>query len=1538
MLSKPAITGLLALALWPAAHAPAQTFTNRAGSASRSVYVGSDGSNIVGWAGANYAPRVGELNGRGACLVFAFQLPSLDPGAQFASADFQTWLYNVIGQANVPFAVDLYGLPGRPADTVLPDDYYGHRDPDTNATLIQAGYYVPGITNGTGAASRAPAIVTSNDANATLLAYLNTQYNNVGAGAWIFLRLSPATNAFSGNFAYSPMTPAASESWAWPAISYTTTLNTNAPPDQTNQQTIRITFPVQGMAYAKLNVSPLPAAVDPVPPEGVATPSVVNPSAPVTYLYTYPPSTTVTVAKNQFTGSSPNTDIRISTIDYHGTMLKGASVSTLALDGSTWSVEVYSVATTNSTNSISGLIPDPYPFVPPVAVTGAFPLVSPPDQAMITDTRRPALAWSAVPGTTRYDVYLNVSLTNYDWMAPGDLLDRFTHVGGVTGATSFTVLQDLPDRWTYKWYVVATDGASFTNRSDLRVFSVYLPVLTVVQDGITNVAGARDLNRNGAIDPYEDWRNPPAARAADLMSRMTLHEKAMQLFFNAQVYPDSGWAFGPFQAGDLFSYQKTAASNRLGIPFIATGDTIHGYKTSHPTQPALAATRNLDLAWASSDMQRRESVAVGYRGTLSPLAEVGTKVLYPRIQEGCGEDADLAAGMVRAMVVGLQGGPEINPKSVMITTKHWCGQGAGGEAGVVYDGTTIHYHMRPWHAAIEAGSSAIMPGYAGSKLLGPDGGGAGDNVGILGYLRTNMGYRGVIMTDWLPSGAWSRAANAGSDVMGGADPEDMGTFESDVPSNVIDTALRKVLDLKFRMGLFEDPYGSNVAGTVEWHTPRNVAIARQAAVESLTLLKNDGLLPLRFPSGSVIVVTGPRAQDPSCMVTWRSDFHNTEFGAKTIYQALVQRAATAGVTVFPSAEAAGTNVVAAAVVVVGESYFTHGTDWDKNSPWLPDDPVGASHDLADAPQFGLIQEFESNGVPAVTVCLLPRPYVLSNVVAHSDALLAVYRPGDEGGPAIAGMLFGDYLPSGRLPWQLPRNPGQIGIDDSAHWDDQPDTWDLPFDLGATTAELAQIRFLIATGQPVPPVFGDPLFQFGDGIQGFGLVDATPPEAFSLLTPSASAHITGPLPSFAWQAALDPETGIERYELYIDSALVTTTRLTSFTLGGASLGNGAHTWQVKAFNWAGGVTESAPAGFTIDDSVPPSDFRARWPEDSTTLASPANVTFYWEQSDDQGTGLAGYTLLLNGTNLAQTAPGLHVEPTENLALNRAAYGSSTSFASPGAAVDGQPGTRWSSAWLGVTNADTEWFMVDLGEVRAMESVELVWENAYGKEYLIQTSLDNATWTTVGIKTNGTAGTNVLTGLDGFGRYVRMQGVKRGSGYGYSLWEFGVYGRGLERLALDVPAGEHRWTVRALDGAGNARTNSNGARILRSLTGFMQWQVEHFGSLTNPAGAAEFDAFGHGENNYFRYVAGLDPTNAASTFDLVVTMESNRPSVHFGPVWSNRHYRVESGTNLMGGTWVGLGGDVSLPGDAGVWSVDDTNPPAPSTYYRVGISLP
>ena len=737
--------------------------------------------------------------------------------------------------------------------------------------------------------------------------------------------------------------------------------------------------------------------------------------------------------------------------------------------------------------------PDPVPPGP-----AAFSVTAPTGGAMITNTRRPTLSWEADPGATRYEVWVNITRTDYDWYALGNLLDRFTKLADVT-EPRYPLEEPLSDRWTYKWYVVAVSGSE-KRFSDLGQFSVYLPEVEQQADQVELINGARDLNKNGSIEPYENWRQSIPVRVRDLMERMTMEEKAYQMFYNAQSFPLSGWAFGPGTVSDMFSKQLASANTRLGIPFVSAGDCIHGYSTTYPTQSALAASRNLELARQCGNLQRVEQHAVGFRGTLAPLAEVGTKVLYPRIQEGCGEDADFAAAMVRAMVCGLQGGPELNPGSVMVTTKHWPGEGAGGEALIVYDGVTIKYHMKPWFANVEAGAGSVMPGYAGSSFLDPGGPGAGDSKPILNYLRKVVGFDGIICTDWLPSGAWVDAARAGSDVMGGADPGAVGfsmtSFIAEVGEERINEAVERILVTKFKLGVFEDPYGDPVNGPDTWFTPEHVELATQAARESMTLLKNDGLLPLSVPAGANLLVTGSRANNGESYSIWTSYFHD-EYGAKTMYEAIQEKAQAQGINVYldngPAPDAA--------VVILGEPSYTHGTAWDKEKPYVHDAYYAVSGKYEyDSTTLSNVRKL---GIPYVVVMIMPRPYVLTELVDDANAVLLAYRPGDGGGPALADILFGEFAPQGKLPWQLPRSLDQVGKDNLR---EAKERWDIPFDLGATSAEIQQIRSKIAAGEPLEPIYGNPLFQYGFGLMNYGRGSATTTPARSLVLPEEESPL------------------------------------------------------------------------------------------------------------------------------------------------------------------------------------------------------------------------------------------------------------------------------------------------------------------------------------------------------------------------------------------------------------------------------------------------
>jgi len=702
-----------------------------------------------------------------------------------------------------------------------------------------------------------------------------------------------------------------------------------------------------------------------------------------------------------------------------------------------------------------------------------FQLATPANGAMETSTRKPTFTWNACPGATKYDLYLNITRSDYDWYASGNLLDRYMKVGETTN-TSFTLKDDLVDRWTYKWYVVATTpgGPKYSNKLQ---FGLYIPAITQEQDGIPIVNGCRDLNKDGTIEPYEDWHLPPEKRVDDLMGRMTTEEKVAQLFYGAEGKDErdkiNGFSFSYGVENGMRDVQHAAAKTRLGIPVAFLGDKIHGWKTIYPTELGLAAMRDMDLVYQCGNMQRVEEKSFGFTGALCPLAEIDTKVLYPRFQEGCGENADEAAALVRALVCGMQGGPEPNPHSMMVTVKHWPSQGAGGEDALQYDAVTIKYHMKPWLAAVDDNAASVMPGYNHCPFLDPSNKGANSSKPIIDYLRKNINFKGFIVTDWLGANTKQsiESLGVGIDVMGGApssktDPQELAQA---IGIDRINEACRRVLDMKFRLGMFENPYADP---TCTWTKEDHHALALKAAGKSITLLKNDGILPLKLQSGDEIVVGGPRAawqnKDNDPNVIWQSIYYDDP-QAKTYVQAISERGAKDGVKVSANN---GTNPKVA-VIVIGEKSYTHGTEWAGKNPNIPAD------------QLAIIQKFHDAGVKTITVVISPRPYVLTPLLNTSDAIMLVYRGGTGIGQATAACIFGDFAPTGRLPFQEPKSDAQIGPDDKL--EDANEKWDLPYDLGATDTERAKIRDYIEKDEHVPPIFGDPLFQYGFGLQGFG---------------------------------------------------------------------------------------------------------------------------------------------------------------------------------------------------------------------------------------------------------------------------------------------------------------------------------------------------------------------------------------------------------------------------------------------------------------------
>jgi beta-glucosidase len=644
------------------------------------------------------------------------------------------------------------------------------------------------------------------------------------------------------------------------------------------------------------------------------------------------------------------------------------------------------------------------------------------------------------------------------------MLDRYTLVGQST-TNSFTMPYDLVDRWTYKWYVLAfTNGG--TQVSNTQQFGVYLPYIEQDADGVNIVNGCRDMNKNGVIEPFEDWHLTPEQRLNDLMNRLPLEEKFKQSFYGGGADPKNGFGFSYGVEHIMLDEQHAAATTPWAIPIAHAGDKIHGWKTIYPTQIGLAATRDPNLVYQCANMQRVEHKAFGFAGTLMPVAEVNTKVLNPRFQEGCGENADEAAATIRAMICGMQGGPEMNPHSMLVTVKHWPSQGAGGEGPTQYDERTIGYHMKPWHAMVEANAASVMPGYSSSPFIDPTGAGSNSSKPIIDYLRDQIGFDGFVVTDWLAANTAQsiESMSAGIDVLGGAPSSgtDVNQLVASIGMDRLNEACRRVLNMKIRLGLFENPYADP---TTTWTNAEHHEIALNAARKSITLIKNNGVLPLNLGNGSQIGVAGPRAtwanQDADPNVIWQSIYYDNPQTMNYV-EAFVNRASANGINVV-GGQGTNPNV---AVVVIGELSYTHGTDWADKDPDIPADQLDA------------IRDFSNRGIPVITVVISPRPYVLTEVVNLSAAVMLVYRGGNGIAQATAELCFGDYNPSGKLPFQLPRSQDQVGTDVAT---DQIEHWELPYDIGASDAERAEIINLMANNQSIPATFGNPLFQYGEGI-------------------------------------------------------------------------------------------------------------------------------------------------------------------------------------------------------------------------------------------------------------------------------------------------------------------------------------------------------------------------------------------------------------------------------------------------------------------------
>lgn len=545
------------------------------------------------------------------------------------------------------------------------------------------------------------------------------------------------------------------------------------------------------------------------------------------------------------------------------------------------------------------------------------------------------------------------------------------------------------------------------------------------------------------------------SKVENLLSKMTLEEKLGQM---NQLSP---WNFDELaerirkgEVGSILNVvnpeevnkiQKIAVEeSRLGIPILVSRDVIHGYKTIFPIPLGQAATFNPQIVEDGARVAAIEASSDGIRWTFSPMIDVSRDPRWGRIAESCGEDSYLNAVMGAAMIKGYQGDSLNDPTSMAACAKHFVAYGAA-EGGKDYNSTFIpervlrNVYLPPFKAAVDAGCATFMTSFNDN-----DGVPSTANKFVLkDVLRDEWKYDGMVVTDWASAlemvnhgfcadgkDAAEKSVNAGVDMEMVSE-----TFinnlkqslaEKKVSMETIDNAVRNILRLKFRLGLFDSPY--IVTPQSVKYAEEHLQKAKTAAEQSLILLKNDNnTLPVTDKIRTIAVV-GPMADAPyEQMGTWvfdgEKDHTRTPLNAiKEMYGDKVNVIFEKGLEYSRDKKTGGiSKAVGAArradmvIVFVGEEAILSGEAHSL-----------ANLDLQGA-QSELINSLAATGMPLVTVVMAGRQLTIANEVEASDAVIYSFHPGTMGGPAIADVLFGKVNPSGKTPVTFPRMTGQCPI-------------------------------------------------------------------------------------------------------------------------------------------------------------------------------------------------------------------------------------------------------------------------------------------------------------------------------------------------------------------------------------------------------------------------------------------------------------------------------------------------------------------------------
>ena len=560
-------------------------------------------------------------------------------------------------------------------------------------------------------------------------------------------------------------------------------------------------------------------------------------------------------------------------------------------------------------------------------------------------------------------------------------------------------------------------------------------------------------------------------RVDSVLKLMTLEEKIGQM-----TQFSANWSItGPVMSDDFKPYlekgligsifnatsvegirrmqQIAVDSTRLGIPILFGQDVIHGYKTIFPIPLAEACSWDLEMMRRTAEIAAIEAASDGINWTFAPMVDIGRDARWGRVMEGAGEDPYLGSRVAQARIIGFQGGVggkalgEVH--TLLATGKHLAAYGAA-EAGRDYHTAELSEHtlrnvyLPPYEAAAKAGVGTFMASF--NEINGVPA--TGDRWLMTDILRGEWGFRGFVVSDYtgvnelVPHGfaedeqhAAELSVNAGIDMdMTGA------TFikhlsksveEGKVSEETIDNAARRILEMKFLLGLFDDPYRylNEERAKQNSMTPESMETARKAVAASVVLLKNENnLLPIPKETAVTLALVGPLMNDSvNLNGEWaglgdRNKSVSILKGLTNKYKdSAVKLIYAEGSSIDETTPGMIAGAVSAArradlvVAAMGESFHWSGEAAVRTDIRLPE------------AQRQLLEALKETGKPIVLVNLSGRPLDLSREDEEMDAILQAWFPGTQGGHGIADVIAGDYNPSARLVMSFPRNVGQIPI-------------------------------------------------------------------------------------------------------------------------------------------------------------------------------------------------------------------------------------------------------------------------------------------------------------------------------------------------------------------------------------------------------------------------------------------------------------------------------------------------------------------------------